>query len=144
MHADDALLRDGRDVRELLLYVPEHGLGDLAVAVRDEHDDGCDREGDERELPAVDEEDDRDDDDRHDVLGEEDQPVAEEEPHRLQVDRRPRHELPRLVPVVEAEREPQEVPVELVPEVVLDPERLSARDQPPSDHERRRGRRRAR
>ena len=133
--ADDALLRDRRDVRELLLYVAEDRLRDLAVAVRDEHDRGRDRERDERELPAVDEEDDRDDDDRHDVLGEEDQPVAEEEPHRLQINRRPRHELPRLAPVVEAEREAQEVPVELVPEVVLDAERLPARDEPPSDHE---------
>ena len=80
-----------------------------------------DREGDERELPAVDEEHGRDDDDRHDVLREEDQPVAEEEAHGLQVDRRPRHELPRLAAVVEAEREAQEVRVELVAHVVLDP-----------------------
>ena len=45
-------------------------------------------ERDERELPAVDEEDDRDHDDRDHVLREEDQAVAEEEAHRLEVDRR--------------------------------------------------------
>ena len=91
-------------------------------------DHGRDRERDERELPAVEEEHGRDDDDRHDVLGEEDQPVAEEEAHRLEVDRRARHELARLVAVVEAEREPEEVRVQLVAQVVLDRERLPAGD----------------
>ncbi len=105
MDADDALLGHGRDVRELLLDVTQHRLRDLAVAVGDEHDQRRDRERDERELPAVEEEDDRDDDDRHDVLGEEDQPVAEEEAHGLEVDRRARHQLPRLAAVVEAERQ---------------------------------------
>jgi hypothetical protein len=59
----------------------------------------------ERELPVDNEEDDRDPDDREHVLEEEDEPVAEEEAHGLQVHRRPRHELSGLVPVVEAERE---------------------------------------
>ena len=89
-----------------------------------------DRDGDERELPAVEEEHGGDSDDRHDVLREEDQPVAEEKAHRLQVDRRPRHELAGLTAVVEPERKPQEVRVEIVTEVVLDTERLSARDDP--------------
>ena len=88
-----------------------------------------DRERDERELPAVDEEHGRDDDDRHHVLREEDEAVAEEEAHRLEVDRRPRHELPGLAAVVEAEGEPQEVRVQLVAQVVLDRERLAAGDQ---------------
>ena len=126
--ADDALLGDRRHVGELLLDVAQDGLRDAAVAVRDEDDHGRDRERDERELPAVDEEHGRDDDDRHDVLREEDEPVAEEEAHRLEVDRRARHELPRLVPVVEAEREAEEVGVELVAQVVLDGERLAAGD----------------
>jgi hypothetical protein len=124
--ADDALLRDGRDVRELLLHVAEHRVRCLAVAICDVHDHRSDRQGDESELPAVEEEDERDDEDGHDVLREEDQPVAEEEPHRLQIDRRAGHELARLAPVVEAEREPQQVPVQLVAEVVLDGERLFA------------------
>ena len=95
-----------------------------------------DREGDERELPAVDEEHDGDDDDRHDVLREEDEPVAEEEAHRLEVDRRARHQLSGLAAVVEAERQAQEVRVELVAKVVLDPERLPAGEHPPAVHER--------
>ena len=111
-------------------------MRDLAVAVGDEDDDRRDRERDERELPAVHEEDGGDDDDRDDVLREEDEAVAEEEAHGLEVDRRPRHELAGLAAVVEAERQPQEVPVQLVAEVVLDGERLTPRDQASSEHER--------
>ena len=74
-------------------------------------------------------------DDHQDVLEEEDQAVAEEEPDRLQVDRGAREELPGLVPVVEAEREPQELRVERVPHVELDSQRLAARDQAPARHE---------
>ena len=133
---DDRLLRDGRDVGELLLHVAEHGVGDAAVAVGGSAIDRRDRERDERELPAVDEEDGRHDDDRHDVLREEDQAVAEEEAHRLQVDRRARHELARLAAVVEAERQSEEVRVELVAHVVLDGERLLPGDHAPPVHER--------
>ena len=78
-----------------------------------------------------------------DVLEEEDQAVAEEEAHGLQVDRRARHQLAGLVAVVEAEREPEEVRVELVAHVVLDAERLPAGDQAPADHEQRLARARA-
>ena len=130
VNAGDRLLRDDRDLRERLLDVAEHGLRDPAVAIRGERDHRRDRERDERELPAVDEEHGGDDDDRHDVLREEDQPVAEEEAHGLQVDRRARHELARLAAVVEAERQPQEVRVELVAQVVLDAECLPARRSP--------------
>ena len=111
-------------------------MRDAAVAVRDENDRGRDRERHERELPAVEEEDDRDDENGHDVLREEDEPVAEEEADRLQVDRRPRHELPRLAPVVEAEREPKEVRVQVVAQVVLDGERLLPGDEATPEHER--------
>ena len=88
---------------------------------------------------SIDEQHRRDGDDRHHVLDEEDQPVAEEEADGLEVDRRARHQLARLVAVVEAEREPQEVRVEAVAHVVLDGERLPARDQPAADHEERLG-----
>ncbi len=101
--AGDRLLGDDGDLCELLLDLAQDGLRDPAVAVGDPGDDRRDRERDERELPAVDEQDGRDDHDRHHVLGEEDEPVAEEEAHRLQVDRRARHELARLAAVVEAE-----------------------------------------
>ena len=133
--AGDRLLCDRRDLREVLLHLPQDGLRHLAVAVRDRHDDRRDREGHEGELPAVDDEDRGDDDDRDDVLREEDEPVAQEEADGLEVDRRARHELARLAAVVEAEREPEEVRVQLVPQVVLDAERLLSRDDAPPVHE---------
>ena len=71
---------------------------------------------------------------RDHVLEEEDQAVAEEEADGLEVDRRPRHQLAGLVPVVEAEGQALEVRVQLVPHVVLDAECLAARDEPPPDH----------
>ncbi len=101
--AGDRLLRDRRDVGEVLLHLPQHGLRHQAVAVRHAGDDRRDRERDERELPAVEEQDGRDHDDRHHVLREEDEPVAEEEADGLEVDSRPRHQLARLAAVVEAE-----------------------------------------
>ena len=86
-------------------------MGDAAVAIGGEHDHRRDRERDEGELPAVHEEHSRHGNDSHDVLREEDQAVAEEEAHRLEVDRRSRHELARLAAVVEAERQAEEVRV---------------------------------
>ena len=136
MHADDALLGDGRDVCELRLHVSQNRMRDAAVPVGDDDQRRSYRQRDQRELPVVDEEDRRDDDDRDDVLREEDEPVAEEEAHGLEVDRRSGHELSRLASVVEAERQPQEVRVELVAHVVLDGERLSTREEAPPEHER--------
>ena len=101
--ADDVLLRDRRDVGELLLHVAERRVRDVAVAVGDRDEERRHREHDERELPLEEEEDDGDRDDGEGVLEEEDQSVAEEEPHALQVDRRARHQLAGLVAVVEAE-----------------------------------------
>ena len=68
--------------------------------------------------------------DRQRVLGEEDQPVAEEEADRLQVDRRARHQLPRLLAVEEAELERLQVAVHPLAQVELDVDRDPARDQP--------------
>ena len=127
--ADDRLLRHRRDVGELLLHVAQHRMRDLAVAVGDADEERRDRERDQRQLPVVEEEDGRDADDRDHVLGEEDQPVAEEEADRLQVDRRPRHQLPGLVPVEVAEREPQQARVERIAHVPLDRDRLLAGDE---------------
>ena len=69
------------------------------------------------------------------VLEEEDQPVAEEEADALEIDRRSRHQLPGLVAVVEAEREPNEVRVEALAHVHLDRERLAAGNQPAGRHQ---------
>ena len=96
---------------------------------------GRERGRGEGEPPLDDEEDDRDPDDREQVLEEEDEPVAEEEAHRLQVDRRPGHQLAGLVPVVEAEGEPEELRVDLVAHVVLDAERLPTREEASPGHE---------
>ena len=73
------------------------------------------------------------------MLEEEDEAVAEEEAHALQVDGRARHQLAGLVAVVEAERESEQLRVELVAHVELDAERLAAGDQPPAHHEERAG-----
>ena len=123
--------------RELLLHVAQHGVRDVAVAVRDADEERRDRERDQRQLPVVEEEDGRDADDRDHVLGEEDQPVAEEEADRLQVDGRARHQLAGLVAVEEAEREPQQARVERVAHVPLDAERLLAGDEPAPEHQQR-------
>ena len=133
--ADDVLLGDGRDVGHLLLDVAQHRVGDARVAVREDDDQGRDRGRDERELPVDEEHDHRRADDRQHVLEEEDEAVAEEEADGLQVDGRAGEQLARLVPVVEAEREPEQLRVERVPHVVLDAERLAARDQAAPGHE---------
>ena len=71
------------------------------------------------------------------MLAEEDEAVAEEEPDLLEVHRRARHQLPRLVAVIEAPREAKEARVERVSDVELDSERLSAGDEAAADeHER--------
>ena len=63
------------------------------------------------------------------MLEEEDQAVAEEEADRLEVDGRSAHQLPCLVTVVEAEREPYQLRVDRLPDVHLHVQRLLARDQ---------------
>src|SRR6266508_1130108 len=133
--ADDVLLGDRRDVGHLLLDVAEHGMRDGRVTVGEDDDqrrDGC---GDECEPPVDGEHERGRTDDRQHVLEEEDEPVTEEEADGLQIDSRPRQQLARLVAVVEAEREPEELRVEGVAHVELDAERLAARDQPPARHE---------
>ena len=69
--------------------------------------------------------------DREDRLGDEDQAVAEEEAHRLEVDGGARHQLAGLLAVEEPELEALELPVERVAQVDLDPERDAAGDQSP-------------
>ena len=97
-------------------------------------DDERHREQRERRQPGLDREhDDAREHDRERVLGQEDQPVAEEEADRLQVDRRPRHQLAGLLAVEEAELERLQVRVDALAQVELDRDRDLARDQPP-DH----------
>jgi hypothetical protein len=133
--ADDALLGDGRHVGHPLLDVAQERVRDVAVPVCEGDEQRRDRERDEREPPVDDEHDAGDADDRKDVLEEEDQAVAEEEAHRLQVDRRAGHQLPRLVAIVKAERQPDEPGVERVSHVELDTECLPPGDEPAADHQ---------
>ena len=86
--AHDVLLGDGRDVGQLLLHLTQGRVGEVAVAVGEGDEHGRDRQRDQRELPLEDEQHRGHRDDGQDVLEEEDQAVAEEEAHALQVDRR--------------------------------------------------------
>jgi hypothetical protein len=133
--ADDVLLGHGRDVGELLLHVSQRRVRDVAVAVRERDEEGGDGQHDERQPPLEEEQHDADRDDGEHVLEEEDEPVAEEEPDALQVDGGPRHQLARLVAVVEAEREPHELRVDAAAHVHLDVERLASGDEPPAGHQ---------
>ena len=72
-------------------------------------------------------------DDCQQVLGYEDEPVAEEEADRGKVDRRPRHQLPGLLAVEEAELESLQVRVEGLAQVEFDPEGDFSGDQA-ADH----------
>ena len=135
--ADDALLRHRRDVGHLLLDVAQDRVRDGRVPVGHDHDQRRDRGCRERQAPVRHVHHRGDADDGRDVLEEEDQPVAEEEADSLQVDRRARHQLPRLMPVVEPEREPLKLRVEAVPHVELDCQRLAAGDQAPAHHQQR-------
>ena len=97
-------------------------------------DDERDRDQRQRRQPRLEREHDHaGEHDRERVLGQEDQPVAEEEADRLQVDRRPRHQLAGLLAVEEAELEPLQVRVDALAQVELDRERDLAGDQPPDD-----------
>ena len=137
MDADDVFLRHGRDVGKLLLDVAQRGVRDMAVAIRDDDEHRRDRERDQRELPFEDEEHGRDRQHCERVLEEEDQPVPEEEPDALQVDRRTRHQLTRLMTVVETERESDEMRVQALAHVHLDGERLFSGDESASRHQHR-------
>ena len=139
MDADDVLLGDCGDVGHLLLHVAQDRVRDARVPVGDDDDEGGNCGRGEGELPVDDEHDRGDADDRHHVLEEKDEAVAEEEADRLQVDRRAGHELTGLVPVVETEGEAEQLRVQRVPHVVLDAEGLSAGDEAAPHHEERAG-----
>jgi hypothetical protein len=101
--ADDVLLGHRGDVRDLLLHIAQDRMRDAAVSVGEDDQRGGDRHRDEGEPPFRPKHDRRRPDDREEVLGEEDEAVAEEEADALEVDRRPGHQLARLVAIVEAE-----------------------------------------
>ena len=119
-HAHDVLLGAGGDVGDPLLDLLQHGVADPRVPVGHVGQHRRDRERDQRQLHADQRHHHQHADHGEHVLGEEDQAVAEEHPHRLHVDRGPRHQLPGLMPVEEAVGEPLHVAVHAVAQVVLD------------------------
>ena len=129
-HARDVLLRVGGQLGDPLLGLSERRLGMLAVPVRDQHDERHGRQGERGQLGLEHEHGDPGQRDGQHRLCDEDEAVAEEEPHRLQVDRRARHELPGLLAVEEAELESLELLVEPVTQVDLDAERHLPGDEP--------------
>ena len=126
--AGDVLLGLGGQLRQPLLHLLQGGPGDAVVAGGGVDDEGRRRQGDQRQ-PRLDRDHHRGgEDDRQQVLGDEDQPVAEEEADRLQVDGRPRHQLSRLLAVEEAQLQTLQVGVEALAQVELDRERDLAGD----------------
>ena len=129
----DVLLGFRGQLGDPLLDLLQGGAGDAVVARGGVDDQRRRDQGDQRQQRVDRDHDDRDQGDRQQVLGDEDQPVAEEEADRLQVDRRPRHQLAGLLAVEEAELEPLQVGVEELAQVELDRQRDLAGDEPADD-----------
>ena len=129
----DVLLGFRGQLGDPLLDLLQGRPRDPVVARGGEDDQRRRGEGDQRQDRVDRDHHDGDQGDRQQVLGDEDQPVAEEEADRLQVDGRPRHQLPGLLGVEEAELEPLQVGVEELAQVELDRQRDLAGDHPP-DH----------
>ena len=105
------------------------------VAVGDQHHERHRRERDQAEARFGHDHHDSREHDRQDRLQDEHQAVAQEEANGLQVDRRARHQLARLLAVEEAELELLQVAVEQLAQVVFDAEREPPGDHPPPVHE---------
>ena len=119
-HADDVLLGLGGDVGDALLHVAQHGMGAARIAGRDPDDRRQDHERGQRQDRARPDQERRDRHDREHVLAHEDQAVAEEHAHDLDVGVRPRQELTRLVGVVVGVVESLQVCVGLEAQIALD------------------------
>ena len=87
--ADDRLFRHRCQVGKSLLDIPHDRMRGVAVPVCDVDNRRRDGEGDEGQLPVEHEQDRRDPDDRQHMLHQENQAIAEKEPHVLKVDGRP-------------------------------------------------------
>ncbi len=136
-HADarDVLLDVGRQLGDPLLDLLQRGARAAPVAGGDQHHERH-REQRQRGQPRLQHEHrDRREQDRQRALGDEDQAVAEEEAHRLQVDGRARHQLAGLLAVEERRFERLQVAVHQVAQVELDRERDAPRDEPACDRE---------
>ena len=135
-HAADVLLGLGGQLGDALLHLLRGRPVALSVAEGDPDDERGGGEGHRREAGIERDHHDRRDQDRDGGLDQEDQAVAEEEAHRLQVHGGPRHQLAGLLPVEEGQLERLEVLVHPVAQVVLDPQRDPAGNDPARDAER--------
>ena len=120
--ARDVLLDVGGQLGDPLLGLLHRRPGPVSVPVGDQHYERDRGERDRRQSRIEHEHRHRREQDRDDRLGDEDQAVAEKEPHRLQIDRRPRHQLPGLLAIEERELEALQMAVQAVAEVDLDGE----------------------
>ena len=134
-HAADVLLRVGGQLGDALLDLLQRRPRAPAVAGGDPDDEGDRDQRDDREQRVDDDHRDRREGDRQRRLQDPDEAVAEEEPHGLQVDGRPRHELTGLLAVEEPELQRLQVVVERLAQQQLDAERDAPRDEPPGDAE---------
>ena len=132
-HAAHVLLGLGGQLRDPLLHLLRGGAVQPPVAGGDpdhqRHRCQCHR-GQQR---VHGDHHDRRDHDRQERLHHEDQPVAQEEAHRLEVHGRARHQLAGLLAVEEAQLQRLEVAVHQVAQVELHAKRHAAGHQPP-DH----------
>ena len=143
--ADHVLLGRRGHVGDLLLHVHEDRLQAEAEADRHQQQERHEGQRHQRQLPVQEEQDDGDRDHHHDVGGEEDEAVAEEHAHVLDVAHGAAHQLARGPAVEVAERLAQHVRPHAVAQVVLDVEAdLAGREAPAdaddeADQRRRRG-----
>ncbi len=132
-HAGDVLLGVRGEFPDPLLGLLDRRPRAAAVAVGDDHHERNRHQRDQPE-PGVDvDHHHAGERDREHRLQDEHEAVAEEEAHRLQVDRCARHQLPGLLVVEEAELQALELSVHEPAQVVLDAERDAPGDHPPPD-----------
>jgi hypothetical protein len=134
-HAGDVLLDVGRQLGDPLLDLLQRGPRAPPVAGGDEDDERDGGEGERAQLGLEREHRHRGEEDRERALGDEHEPVAEEEAHGLQIDGRARHQLSGLLAREEAQLELLQVGVDDVAQVDLDGERDPAGDEPAEDGE---------
>ena len=128
--AGDVLLGLRGQLGDPLLHLLQRWAGDAVVARGGEDDEWRRRQRDQRQQRVDHDHHRAGEDDRQQALGDEDQAVAEEEADRLQVDRRPRHQLSGLLGVEEAQLQSLKVRVEELAQVEFDREGDLAGDQP--------------
>ena len=120
--AGGGLLDARRKVALLVLHAPGQRRVARAEASGQPHDRQRHRADDDAERCVGHDQQRHHDDVLHDVDDEEDRAEPEEPPDRRQVGGRPRQQLARLPLVVEGDRQPLKVAVEVVADVGLDPE----------------------